>query len=535
MHRLNTKHNHRCDIRVAVVACLALVLPGFQSAGLQAQTLAVPPPPPEASVLRMSMDEAVATAIEQNLNLQVQRFNPQIQNALNAQLVATYTPTFTSALEVAGVDQPPASVLSGSLSQIKDRRLVLNVGVGAPTRWHGGAYQIDFNTGRYRTNNWFASFDPQLSSVLSFTYRQPLLRNLKIDGTRQQLLVFEKNKEISDVQLQQAVYDTVRKVRNAYYDLMYAIENLNAQRQSVDIAAQLLKGNQEAVEAGMMAPLDIIQVEAEVAMRQESVIPAEVAVDRAQLALRALVFKPTGTDFRALRIEPTEVIAFQPIELDVDGAIKKALGQRSDVVVARKSMEADNVKIRYFEDQVKPSMDASITYSAQAVGGDSLVRGPFSFDTLEPGPIVGKIGNGYPGVLGRMFSGDAPGWTLKLSGSYPLGRSADDAQLARARIQHTQAEHQLQGLEQQVLAQVRDYGLQVQANAKRVGAARLTRVLLQRRLAGEEKKVQAGMAGSFLVLQAQRDLNTARNNELLAMAEYAKSIVNYSTIQQIPF
>jgi outer membrane protein TolC len=198
-------------------------------------------------------------------------------------------------------------------------------------------------------------------------------------------------------------------------------------------------------------------------------------------------------------------------------------------------MEADNVKIRYFEDQVKPSMDASITYSAQAVGGDSLVRGPFSFDTLEPGPIVGKIGNGYPGVLGRMFSGDAPGWTLKLSGSYPLGRSADDAQLARARIQHTQAEHQLQGLEQQVLAQVRDYGLQVQANAKRVGAARLTRVLLQRRLAGEEKKVQAGMAGSFLVLQAQRDLNTARNNELLAMAEYAKSIVNYSTIQQIPF
>ncbi|MFZ9585928.1 MAG: TolC family protein, partial [Pseudohongiellaceae bacterium] len=370
------------------------------------------------------MDEAVATAIEQNLNLQVQRFNPQIQNALNAQLVATYTPTFTSALEVAGVDQPPASVLSGSLSQIKDRRLVLNVGVGAPTRWHGGAYQIDFNTGRYRTNNWFASFDPQLSSVLSFTYRQPLLRNLKIDGTRQQLLVFEKNKEISDVQLQQAVYDTVRKVRNAYYDLMYAIENLNAQRQSVDIAAQLLKGNQEAVEAGMMAPLDIIQVEAEVAMRQESVIPAEVAVDRAQLALRALVFKPTGTDFRALRIEPTEVIAFQPIELDVDGAIKKALGQRSDVVVARKSMEADNVKIRYFEDQVKPSMDASITYSAQAVGGDSLVRGPFSFDTLEPGPIVGKIGNGYPGVLGRMFSGDAPGWTLKLSGSYPLGRSA---------------------------------------------------------------------------------------------------------------
>ena len=234
----NTRINQRCNLTTAVIGCLALTVFWFGLARVQAQTLAVPlPTPTQASVLRMSMDDAVATAIEQNLNLQVQRFNPQIQDALNAQSTATYTPTFTSALELADVKQPPASVLSGTASQIEESRLVLNLGVGAPTRWFGGSYQIDVNTGRYRTNNWFASFDPQLSSFLSLTYRQPLLRNFKIDGTRQQLLVIEKNKEISDVQLQQAVYGTVRNVRNAYYDLMYAIENLAGQRQSVDVAA----------------------------------------------------------------------------------------------------------------------------------------------------------------------------------------------------------------------------------------------------------------------------------------------------------
>lgn len=526
----------RYYITAAVIGCLALTVFGFGLARVQAQTLAVPlPTPTQASVLRMSMDDAVATAIEQNLNLQVQRFNPQIQDALNAQLAATYTPTFTSALELADMKQPSASVLSGTTSQIEDSRLVLNVGVGAPTRWYGGSYHIDFNTGRYRTNNWFASFDPQLSSVFSLAYRQPLLRNLKIDGTRQQLLVIEKNKEISGVQLQQAVYGTVRNVRNAYYDLMFAIENLGGQRQSVDVAQQSLKSNQAGVEAGIMAPLDIIQAEAEVAMRQEAVILAEVAVDRAHVALRALVFNRTGADFRAVRIEPTDVIAFQPIEVDLEGATKNALGQRSDMVVARKNLEVHNVNIRFFKDQVKPTLNASVSYSAQAVGGDGLVRGPFSFDTLQPGPITGKVGIGYPSILGSLFSGDAPGWTLTLNGSYPLGRSTDEAQLARARIQNTQAERQLQSLEQQVSAQVYDYSLQVQANAKRVSAARLTRVLVERRLAGEEKKLQAGMASSFLVLQAQRDLNTARNNELLAMVEYAKSMVNYSAIQQIPF
>ena len=112
--------------------------------------------------------------------------------------------------------------------------------------------------------------------------------------------------------------------------------------------------------------------------------------------------------------------------------------------------------------------------------------------------------------------------------AYPIGKSNSEANLARARIQQLQQERQLASLELTVATQVRDAARNVQTNAKRVDATRSSRVLAERRLEAEEKKYQAGMTQNFFVLQAQRDLNVARNNELLALVEYAKSVTNYA-------
>ncbi len=189
----------------------------------------------------------------------------------------------------------------------------------------GGSYQVLWSNGRTTTNNIFTQFDPQLTSNISATYTQPLLRNFKIDGVRQQLLVSQKNREIADTQLQQSIANTVRSVRNAFYDLMYAIGNLNVQRQSLELAQRSLKDNRARVEIGTMAPLDIVQAEAEVATREEAVILAEAAIERQQDAVRALVFNPSSPDFWTARVEPTETVAFQPTAVDMDGAVTNAL------------------------------------------------------------------------------------------------------------------------------------------------------------------------------------------------------------------
>jgi outer membrane protein TolC len=511
---------------------VASVVSVFGLSPVHAQTTMATPPGAQAPVRRLSIDDAVATALEQNLDLQVQRINPQLRDLDVAVFQSSYTPNFTSGVNLVDNTQPPNSLLSGSSTGLTTNRSTFDFGVQSLTSWWGGSYVVNFNNGRTTSNNIFSSFDPQIASSVQASYTQPLLRNFRIDGTRQQLLVSQKNREISDVQLQQSIAVTVRNVKNAYYDLMYAIGNLAVQRQSLELAQQSLKDNRARVEIGTMAPLDIVQAEAEVATREESVILAEAAIDRAQDVVRTLVYSPTAPDFWNARLEPTETVTFVPTTVDVDAAVKNALGQRTDIAVARKNIESNDVNIRYFLNQSLPDLNASLTYGAQAIGGTSLVRGPSV--GLQPGPVLSTLARSYVSTLGKVFAGDFPGWTFTMDIAYPIGRSSNEAQLARARLQNTQAEKQLASTELQVASQVREYARQVQTNAKRVDATRSSRVLAERRLEAEEKKYQAGMTSSFFVLQAQRDLNLARNSELLALVEYAKSVVNYSAVQQAP-
>jgi outer membrane protein TolC len=336
--------------------------------------------------------------------------------------------------------------------------------------------------------------------------------------------------QVSETQLRQSITQTTRNVRNAYYDLLYAIGNLNVQRQSLELSQQSLKDNRARVEIGTMAPLDIVQAEAEVATREEAVIVAEAAIERQQDFIRALVYGPKAPEMWNSRIEPTETYTFTPTAVDAEAAVKNALSQRTDLQVARKNLESQDVSIRYFNNQSLPDLNASLNYGAQAIGGVGLIREP----GVPPGPVTGTVEKSYWSTLGTVFGGDFPGWTFSIDLSYPIGYSTNEANLARAKLQHTQQERQLSSLELAVATQVRDATRNVQTNAKRVDATRSARVLAERRLEAEEKKYQAGMTQNFFVLQAQRDLVQARNNELQALVEYAKSVVNYSAIQEVP-
>jgi outer membrane protein TolC len=492
------------------------------------QTPAAQPARP-APARPLSIDDAVASALEQNLDLQVQRINPLIRDTDVAFFRANYTPNFTTSVNLVDQTQPPSSFLSGNTSQITNGRSSMDFGVQSLVSWWGGRYQVLWNNGRTTTNNIFTNFDPQLTSSISLTYTQPLLRNFKIDGTRQQLYISQNNRAISDVQLQQSIAQTVRNVRNAYYDLVYAIGNLNVQRQSLDLAQRSLKDNRARVEIGTMAPLDIVQAEAEVATREEAVIIAEAAIERAQDNVRTLVYNPSSPDFWNSRIEPTESIAFQPAVVDIEAAVKNALAQRTDLAVARKNLDSTDVNIHYFRNQSMPDLNASLNYGAQAIGGTAFIRGE-GF----PGPIIGSVERSYFNTLGTVFKGDFPGWTFSMDLAYPIGRSNSDANLARSRLEYQQSQKQIALLELQIAQQVREAGRNVTTNAKRVDATRSSRVLAERRLEAEEKKYQAGMTSSFFVLQAQRDLNAARNSELLALVQYLQSVVNYTAVQTTP-
>ena len=151
-----------------------------------------------------------------------------------------------------------------------------------------------------------------------------------------------------------------------------------------------------------------------------------------------------------------------------------------------------------------------------------------------PGPIIGATQRSFASVLGDLFGNQFPSWTLALNVSYPVGRSQQQASLARAQLQSSQAQTQLKNAELQVVTQVRNVSRQVQTNQKRVESTRASRGLAEQRLDAEQKKLAAGTSTNFIVFQAQRDLAQARNNELSAILDYNRSVVDLETIQQAP-
>jgi outer membrane protein len=208
---------------------------------------------------------------------------------------------------------------------------------------------------------------------------------------------------------------------------------------------------------------------------------------------------------------------------------RAALDTRTDMQQAQKTLEANDVVIRFLRNQIRPDLSAAVDYGATGIGGSQFLRGE-GF----PGPIIGTLNRPYTDVLRDVVGADFPTWTFTMSLSYPLGTSTQDANLARARLQNQQSVKQLDSSRIRVATEVRETARMVTTNGKRVEATRASRALAEKRLEAEEKKFQAGMTTNFFVLQAQRDLNQARNNELQALIDYLKSVVNYETAQVAP-
>ena len=475
-------------------------------------------------VRRLTADEAVKLAIENNLGIQISRVDPQIEDLNIAAARGAWAPAFNTQFQNNSIQRPSANIFTGSQeANFKQDNFTSNFGITQNLPW-GGVYDVGWDNSRVTSNNQGNLWKPQLNSTLAFNYQQSLLRGWSIDNTRQQLWVSEKNREIADVGLRQTLVSTTRTVRNAYWNLAYAVASLAVQQQSLALAEESLRNTRSRVEIGTTPPIDIIEAESEVAARQEAVIVAEAQIATAEDTLRALVFDPAMPDFWNLRIEPTELPPFQPTNVDVDVAVRNALERRTDLAQTKRSMEASEINIRFFRNQTLPDVQGNLNYGLAALGGTRL---PTQFDPFA-------LQKSYGSVLRDLFGLNSPSWTASLNITYPIGTSQADANLARTRLQYSQSQTRLKNQQLQVATQVRQQARNVQTNQQRVQSTRASRQLAERKLEAEQRKFQAGTSTSFLVFQAQRDLSLARNNELRAILDYNQSVVDFETVQEVP-
>jgi outer membrane protein len=491
-------------------------------------------PEPGEVIRRISIDEAVKLALEQNLDIRIQRFDPAIQDTGVALSRSQWAPNLSTTVQRQSQTQASTSFLSGGATQIDNGTVATGVGLAQTLPW-GGNYTANWNSSRFTTTNLFSSFSPQLSSNLNLQYTQPLLRNFQIDSIRQQVAVSKKVRDLSDINLNAIITQTLRNVRNAYWDLSYSINNLKAQQESLALSRQSLKDNQKRVEIGTMAPIDIVQAQAEVATNESSVIVAEAAIKQAQDTLRALILDPATPEFWNVVFDPSDAAAFDERAIDVDAAVRNAMDKRSDIRSAKNTLEQSQINIKYYGNQMKPDVSASVGYNPSGIGGALL--SPVDLTAVAAGAAPNRAiisDRGFGSVLGDIFQSQYPTWTFGVTVGYPLGANTAHANLARVKLEYDQAQAALKSQQLQVVTQVRTAARNVKTNQQRVQSARASRELQEKKLEAEEKKLAAGMSSPFFVVQAQRDLSLARTVEIQAISDYNKSLVDFEAVQQVP-
>jgi outer membrane protein TolC len=520
----------RTAVVTALVTAMSAATPLVaQQAGRPPSASAQTPPAqaPSGATLQLSMDQAVTMALETNLGLKRDRLDLDVasQNIVGAR--AAFRPTLTSGLQRQTSQSQPSSFTETSTTS------TASVGVTSTWRqilpWYGGNYSVSWSGSRSTTTTTFPNFNPNLGSRLTMNFAQPLWRGFRTDGTRVGLESAQRGQEIADLNLQQQILQTQDQVRLAYLGLIGAVNGLKVAQENKKVAEDALRNAQARIAVGQAAEIDKIQTEASVLSSDEQVIVSEARVSSTEDQLRALVVDVSRPDYWQVHIEPTDEIKITPREIDVDAAIRNALASRLDLIVARRSLDITGLNVRLDENLVKPSVDFSATYSAAASGGTQ-----FSYDQSSYPPVVtGTTIRSFGSVLGDTFGGTYPAWTFGVTVGYPLGQTAAQASLARARIQASQQQIDLHNQELAVTQAVREAARQVQSGLRRVESTQKALEANVRQLEAEQKKLSVGMSTTFDVLTKTQLLANARSAELNARIAYNQALINFDRVQKI--
>jgi outer membrane protein TolC len=322
--------------------------------------------------------------------------------------------------------------------------------------------------------------------------------------------------------------NTIANAKNAYWDLLYTVYAVDVARTSLELAEKLVEDNKIRVEIGTLAPLDVVEAEAEAATRKQALVQAEAARRTAELVLKRLIVGSTEDPLWKTPLNLVDRPPTNPQPIDLEAAVRYALNNRTDITQAREQLRSSEVSTRYQRNQRLPSVDLSASYGLQGIGGTFHERQGLG------GSVSNVIPGGYTDALALIWNNEYPQWSLGVTMSYPIGTSAADAGYGRAQLQYQQAQARLKQIELQAVTELTTAAMLVESSLQSYLAGRAARELAQKRLEAEQSKFEVGMSTNFFVVQAQRDSADAQIAELRAVLNYIKSLVDFQRLQEAP-
>jgi outer membrane protein TolC len=416
----------------------------------------------------------------------------------------------------------------------------------------GGTYKLDFSSSRQTTNSQFATLSPQFPTSVNLNLTQPLWRGLHYDDNRHRLQVARKNTQLTEAQFRQRVIEITTQAIQAYWELDFAYRNLQVQVEAVRLAEQQDASNRRQVAQGLLAPIDVIQTQTQIATFEQNVFTAQQLLSTAENAVKILML-PDRNDlmWSAALVPGSHTDDAQPAPPTLDEAMKHALEGRPELVQSMLSIQINQLDAKLSREQAKPQIDAIATLSATGLAGTQLPPQANSFASGF-GPIVDRLSTlsalaglppvpqinlgggqippifigGYGQSLSALGGGNFPSATIGVQMSLPIRNRTALAQVAISGAEGRRLKALQQQLEMAVQQDVRN-ALQIASSAQaQWDAAVDARRYAEQQYASEQRQFLAGTSTVFLVLQRQTALIGARTAEIRARANLREAGAN---------
>ncbi|MGB7759446.1 MAG: TolC family protein [Bryobacteraceae bacterium] len=423
---------------------------------------------------------------------------------------------------------PVSSILGGSeTGKLTQTELNATPQISGLSPWLGGSYSLAFASSRQQNDSLFNTFNPQYPTAVNLNLTQPLWRGLRFDENRYRLLVARKNRQLSVQQLRQQTIQIVTQAVQAYWELNYAWHSLDVQTEAVRLAERQYASNRRQAEQGILAPVDVVAAQTQVATFQQLVFGAQQALTQAENNLKSLML-PNRDDllWNSALIPATEVRTDVTPPALAD-AVKQALGSRPELAETALSLEMNQLDSRLSRELVRPRVDAFANLTAAGLSGQAL---PSSTNPLAsffpPGTVLTPplLMGGYGTSLNNLAAGNFPTVQVGLQVSLPLRNRTAEAQEAISAAEGRRVRALQDQVGMAVVADVRNALQALQSARSRLDAATLARRSAEEQYASEQRQFQAGTSTVFLVLQRQTDFISARGREVRARADLGEAI-----------
>jgi outer membrane protein len=539
--------------------------------------------------LPLSLQDAIALALENNLDIVIQRYNPWMADTSilktksggigyvvngadfptsSANLPILYfdpllTQLVTYNTTITPINNPFISGTGGSANGLTARPEL-----GSHTAQYNTQYQQGFSTGTSVTAAWDNTrassdaanfFNPYVQSSLTITIQQQLLAGAGKFVNRRNILIAENNRNIADLAFAQQAITTVTNTVTAYWELVYARENVQVQQKAVSVAEKLYNDNKKQLEIGTMAPLDVTRAESELATDQQNLIVAQTTSLQDDLVLKNYISKdPMASNLLNVEIVPTdkpaspESIVVAPFE----EAVKEAFDKRPDLKEQYVNLKNADIDVRATKNALLPTATLIGQYGSFGLAGNASLLGPTQvvgpnlglpildangnpvtiieggvpvpvYQPLTGNAVTGTVKQGFGTAQSQIFHNTFPSYTVGLNVSLPLRNRSAQADNLHAQLTKRQLEAQTQQVKNNALLDVRNTIIALEQDRAQVQAAIKARELQQQTFDAEQKKYQLGASTVYNVILTQRDLITAQGTELRALANLAEAKANY--------